>query len=133
MKLSVVKDLTPLRDAAKAKIAKKVGEVRSLYLTVTPGQEMVYMEKERQADLYFADPLIDPEEIPEIVVEAERHGNSVFAAAQMIKGMAAFWRQTSPLIERKRLTANAAVDAAQTPASIEAATIIDWSDLPTPV
>lgn len=136
MRIVLTKDLGPLRLAAIANVIKQVGDVRSQYLTVTPGQEMVYGEKEKQAIAVAQNPSIPANQVPEIEVERERLGDeeaTLLDAAAIVLSMAQFWRTVSPIINRRKTLAVDAINAATTPAQITAATVIDWSDLPAPV
>lgn len=129
MKLSLVKDLAPLKDAARAEIDRQAGDVRSRFITVVPGQDMVYQEKRLEAEQVAANPEISPAAVPHIAAEAALNGVSLLDQAAVVLTMAEQWTMLSALIEARRHAAKAAVDAATTPALIDVATKIDWPSI----
>lgn len=130
MKLSLAKDLTHLKEEAKKLIDERAEKARGRYITLGAGQSMVYDQKRTEAEAFMANENVSPAEIPHLVSEASRNGITVFEQAVIFLSMRQQWLNISPIIEDKRLAAKDAVDAAVNPAQIEAATIIDWSDLP---
>ena len=128
MKLSLNKDLAPLKAAAIALVDQQAGEVRSRYITVAPGQEMVYLEKRQEAERYIANPSIAPDDILHLTREAALNGITVMDQAEIVLTMARQWKQVSGPIEDMRLSAKKAIDAATTPAEIEAA-MPNWKAL----
>jgi hypothetical protein len=130
--------LTAIKAELKAKVDLQAGQVRSLYITTIPGQDMVYMEKRIEAELVVADPALGETlpaaEIPHIAREAIASGVSRFDKAVEILTIANLWKQISPMIEERRLSVKSAIDAATTVAEARNAADADWSDLvlPTP-
>lgn len=129
MKLSLAKNLEPLRANAVAKIDHDAEKVRSLFITTGAGQAMVYQQKLVEAELVMSNPDVDLLKVPHIVHEAQLNGISPQEQASIIIETAAAWRSISPMIEVRRLAAKKAVAVANSPAAIEAATHIDWSDI----
>ncbi|MEC8197347.1 MAG: hypothetical protein VX228_13795 [Pseudomonadota bacterium] len=120
--------LNAQKRAAKRALAEAVGETRARFITSIPGQELTYIEKERQAlALLAATPEPDPADPADsaayafIFQEVGVTALTPYQVAQVIAHMAEAWRGLGPLIERERLAASAAIDAAQDPAQIEAA------------
>ncbi|OWZ90491.1 hypothetical protein B9J07_28305 [Sinorhizobium sp. LM21] len=136
MKLSVNKDLTPLREAAISRIDAFAEQTRNRYLSPGAGQSMVYDQKRREAETfmaaYNANEPIPESDLPHLIAEAARNGIPLLNQAIVYLTMRQLWLTVSPMIEDRRLMAKAAVMAAQSPAEIDQAVIIDWSDLPTP-
>jgi hypothetical protein len=125
--------LTAIKAELKAKIDLQAGQLRSLYITTVPGQDMVYMEKRIEAELVVADPQLggglSSSEIPHIVKEADTSGVSRYEKAVEILTMANIWKQISPMIEDRRLSVKSAIDAATTVAEARAVADVNWSDL----
>ncbi|TPJ51657.1 MULTISPECIES: hypothetical protein [unclassified Mesorhizobium] len=121
------KNLTPLRAAAVEKIDNSAGEVRKLFITSVPGQEMVYQQKRVEAELLMAQLDISPSEIPHITAEAALNGITPYDQAVIVLTMSEQWTAISAQIETMRLAAKAAVAQATNPAAIEQASNVDWS------
>jgi len=121
MRISVTKDLAPLKQQAKVEIDQEAERTRLLFITPGDGQAMAYEEKRSEARAYQADPNIDPAEIPHLVSEADVLGITVAEMAQMILDMTAQWKAVSVEVERLRIAGKAAVDAATSVPAIEAA------------
>ncbi|WP_326894414.1 hypothetical protein U8P73_36655 (plasmid) [Rhizobium beringeri] len=72
--------LTAIKAELKANVDVQAGELRGLYITTIPGQDMVYMEKRIEAELVVADPdlgeTLAAAEIPHIAREAVASGVS---------------------------------------------------------
>lgn len=126
-------DLVEFKEQMKAQIDTEAGNVRAAYITVAPGQEMVYMTKEAEAQLILADPgqgsNVPDTDTPHVSSEATHYNVTRFAKAQEILGMRAAWAAISPQIETRRLAAKDAVAAATTLAEARAAANVSWSDL----
>jgi len=127
MKITVNIDLTKLRDTAKAEVDFQAGEVRKQFITVIPGQDMVYLEKRTEAERITANPLINPALVPHLANEAELNNVGLLQMAATILTMEHQWKQISAIIEEKRLTAKKNVDAADSETAINAAKAVNWS------
>ena len=123
MKLNLRKDLTPLREAAKAKIDNAAEAERLKYLTNGSAQAMVYRAKQDEAAEFLATGKLGPFIISEANALSMTHQQVV----DRWVAMQAQWLQIAALIEAKRLVAKDAVDAAVTPAAIDAAASVSWS------
>ena len=81
------------------------GEVRSRYITICPGQEMVYLEKERQAQEWLNTANGDIQDFPAIAAEIGPGltGNTATEVAQTYVAMADQFRILSAIIEAKSI------------------------------
>ncbi|MBD9511643.1 hypothetical protein IB265_33345 [Ensifer sp. ENS10] len=136
MKLSVTKDLEPLKQQALSNIDANAEKIRGRYITLGSGQAMVYDQKRAEAEKFMVDYNVDlttpPSEIPHLTAESAMNGISLFDQAVIYLTMRQSWLTVSLIIEERRLVAKTAVMAAQSPAQIEQAADVDWSDLPAP-
>lgn len=121
------KNLAPLRAAALEKIDNGAGEIRKLFITAVPGQEMVYQQKRLEAEQLMANTEIPVSEIPHIAAEAALNGVTPYDQAVIVLTMSQQWTVVSAQIETMRLAAKAAVGRATNPAAIEQAAIVDWA------
>ncbi|KQS84345.1 hypothetical protein [Rhizobium sp. Leaf383] len=126
MLLKLKKDLTPIRDAALARIDREAEATRGIFMTLGSGQAMVYDQKRDEAENFMRDQDINHGEIPHLVAEAAMNQITLFDQAVIYLTMRQQWLTVSPMIEDRRLAAKAAVSLAMTPAEIEAAATVDW-------
>lgn len=130
MSFNAAKDLAPIRQAAKSKINTEAGKFRLNFITDAPGQDLVYRDKQAQAQAYLADPDIPDDAIPGIVSEVgTSSGSTKYEVAQVIVNMAARWQVASSKIERMRCLALQAVDDAKSEQQILQAAKVNWDDL----
>lgn len=120
MRFALKKDLAPLIAAGEAQIDTLAGICRKKYITVVPGQEMVYSQKREEAELIIANPNVDLHRVPHLAREASTLGISLLDMANAVQAKAAEWLIVSPPIEDTRLTTKAAIRAATSPAEIDA-------------
>jgi len=106
------------KEGALARIRQLSGETRATYISVIPGQEMIYLAKEREAVAYLAG---DPGDFPFLSAEVGETGETLTQVAQVVLNLAAGWRVIGAEIEALRVRANAAVNAAATLAEVDAA------------
>ncbi|WP_342234661.1 hypothetical protein [Inquilinus sp. OTU3971] len=135
MRLSLAKDLEPLRTAARAKIDAEAEALRLRYITPGEGQAMVYQQKAAEAEVVVSLPIgeaaktdfpVLAAEIGPTVPPTENEDADLRAAAQVVLNMRAMWAGIAAAIEALRLTAKNAVAAGGTPAEIEAASNVSW-------
>lgn len=119
MKLKLGIDMDTKRAQAYADIDAKAEAIRALYITVGSGQAMAYMEKQKEAADYLADPAIDVSLIPHLTAEATAYGVTVQSRAELINSQYLAWKTISPVIEVMRLQAKDDVAAATTPQAID--------------
>ncbi|TKT78438.1 hypothetical protein [Aquamicrobium sp. LC103] len=103
-----------------AEIDRHAENLRAAYVTVTPGQALVYEQKRREAEAVMS----GGTDAPHIAAEAEMNGISIEEQARAVIAASDKWRAASVAIETRRLSAKAAVRAATNPADIEAATAL---------
>lgn len=127
MKLSLKKDLTPLKEEAKSRIDAAAEKERGKYITLGSGQAMVYDQKAKEAELYMTDENIPHGEIPHLVAEAEVNDITIFDQAVVYLTMRQQWLTISPIIESKRLKAKEAISAATNPEEIALSEVVDWT------
>lgn len=119
MRLTLTKDLTPLRSAACDQIDDLAVAVRGRYITLRPSQDLVYKQKEKEAEMVSADPNVNPALVPHIVREADTNGVTLLDMATAVLIRANQWLNVSPAIEDLRLASKTRVEAATTPAAID--------------
>lgn len=115
--------MTPglLKHHAKRAIDTAAGEARLRYITDVPGQSAVYLQKMEQARAFIGLAGLGTPP-PYITAEATATGVTPINAANAIAAVAALWNdQVGPSIEQARIAGKRAVDAAATPAAIDAA------------
>ena len=114
--------LDRLKARAVARINDAASSLRQHYITVIPGQEMIYLAKEAEAVRYLGDPAPDMAEYPMLSAEVGITAPTAYELAQLWANMSALWRQVAAQIETARLTAIYAIEAAPDAAAIQTAT-----------
>ncbi len=105
--------LAAARAAAVAEINAWAAQERLAYITVIPGQEMIYMAKEAEARAWLADPAPDMMAYPLLSAEVGITAPDVYQLAQLWVNLAALWRDAAARIEGERLIRiNAAASSA---------------------
>jgi len=107
------------RTHAKYLVNLEIGQERAKYITVIPGQDGVYKQKQTEAQLYMANNSVADVEIPHIVREVGITGPDKAAVAGVILGLADFWINKSAAFEEVRLEYRALLDAAATVSEID--------------
>ncbi len=129
MRFDIREDLSVLKAKLQADIDRGAGEVRLLFITDAPGQDMIYQEKRREAEALQANPDLPSEQTPHLTAEAAAFGMTRAEKAAEILTQAVAWTTISALIETRRLSAKAAVQAATSAMDARAAAVVDWSDV----
>lgn len=108
--------LAQARKDSMMKISQLIGQVRERYITVIPGQEMIYSAKEAEAkDFLAADPvLVDLSEYPMISAEIGITADTAYELAQVWMNMSVMWRNLSAHLEKIRLGAISRIEKATT-------------------
>ena len=127
MALILRKDLSSIRRRAHKIVDGGAEQTRAKFITLGAGMAMAYEQKKREADALLANPSIDSGEIPHVAAEAQIRGLTVMEMANDIVTAATRWTQASVVIERLRVSAKLAIDAATTPSEIDRAAEVDWS------
>lgn len=122
-------EIAKARHKALTEIDRSAEETRGYFITLGSGQAMVYQQKRDEAEMVVADPEISSSLVPHIAQEAVLNQISLFDQAVVVLTMAQMWQTVSAVIETRRLAAKADVNLATKLDQIEAAKIIDWSDL----
>lgn len=89
-----------------------IGEIRARYITVLPGQEILYMQKEAEARAFLADPDPDLTDYPLIAAEIGITGVDAQQVAQIYLNLANILRSTAAQLEQIRLGAVSAAEGA---------------------
>ncbi|NLR96607.1 hypothetical protein HGP17_07150 [Rhizobium sp. P38BS-XIX] len=133
MLFNIPADLIRARIEAQTSIDKQIGDARSLFITLVPGQEAVYALKLTEAQLIAADrdrgDKVPNGETPHITAEAAEHGVSRFEKAVEILTRDQRWKVGSQMIEAIRRSATTTLKTAQTAPEIRAAYDIDWREV----
>ena len=119
----VAEAMTRAKLAARARINTASGQARLALVTDIPGQTAIYQAKEAEARAFLAagGDVATPETYPLLIAEIGITAPTAYQLAQVWVGMAHLFRQAAAASERARLTAIAAVDAAQDEDALEAA------------
>lgn len=111
--------------AAKARaagtLASTISLARATYITMLPGQDMIYQAKEAEARAWVTADTPDIADYPLLAAEIGITAPDADQLAQIWLNMATLWRAAAAVLEALRLTVGAAIDAAQTPEDVEAA------------
>lgn len=116
------------RSQAKRSIDAAAEDCRLLWVTSGSGQAMVYQEKRAEAVRWQAEGG-DPSGYPILSASVGVEAVDLDGVAALVLGTTASWLLIAASIERLRLTAKKAVDAAVTWEGIDAAKAVEW---PTP-
>lgn len=121
---AVYNDLSTLKSDAIARVNERAGRVRRTFITDLPGQEMLYLEKLREAVDYMAEtpepatlaayPLLASEVGPGLTAP------TAYQLAQIWLYLSGQWKAAAGQIETARLGAVYAIEAATSPAEITA-------------
>ncbi len=124
--------LKQVRADAIAEVNRVSGDLRSAFITVIPGQEMLYLLKEREAIRWLQEasdhdqepetnPAPDLSQFELIAAEVGITAPDATSVAQVYVNMAAMLRQTAARLETLRLGTIAVMEGASDTAAIEAA------------
>lgn len=91
------------RKQAVAAINQHAGQVRTLFITELPAQQMIYLAKEAEALAYLAATPADLGQYPLIAAEVGITADTALALAQLWVGTANQWRALAANIEAIRL------------------------------
>lgn len=131
MPFDIRADLPALKSQLQNKIDAEAGTVRASFITVTGGQEMVYLAKQAEALAIVADidqgANVPDGETPHVTAEAVADQVSRFEKAVEIITVANEWALISPLIETTRLQAKAAIAAASSAPAARDAAQVNWT------
>lgn len=129
MLIKLTKDLSTYRAEAETYVDQQAGQIRLLYVTHAPAQDMVYQEKREEARLVLSGQQYDEADVPHIMREAADSGVTVEKKAHEIVAQANYWKQVSAIIESRRLSAKNAIRQANSEDAIDKAKVIQWNDV----
>lgn len=112
-------DLAPAKLIAVGRVNTIIGDIRSKFITVIPGQEGVYGSKEVEARDFLADADPDMANYPFLVNEIGDTAPDAYQLAQIWLYMAAAWRSVAAPLEGVRVRTINAVNAATTQGEID--------------
>lgn len=115
----VAADLAYAKSLALAGVNETRGAARTRFITALPGQDMVYIEKEREARDWVAaraenSNAPDPADYPHLSREVGATAPNMDTVAQVYLNMAAMFRVFSAIIEGEAMAVLAEVEAATT-------------------
>lgn len=112
--------LNQIKSDALEKLRFWIEEQRRSFVTVLPGQEMIYLAKEAEAHRFLADPDPDLAQYPFIQKEIGITAPTAYEIAQIWAWMAEFWRAAAADLEQARLGLAMQIQAAATKETVEA-------------
>lgn len=112
--------LETVKEQLKAAVDAAAERQRALYITPGAGQALTYKAKAEEALAVLADPSPHPPDYPLLSAEVGVTGETLQQVAQIVAHMHAQWQLVGGAIERARLAAKAAVDAAEDEAAARA-------------
>lgn len=117
---SKLAELARIRASAVDGINATTHVTRQKFITSIAGQDLIYLEKEREAVAYVAATRApaDLDDFPFINAEAIATGLAPWQISQIILFRASLWRKIGPEIEVLRIGALSAVDFASGPAEL---------------
>lgn len=115
--------LDQVKASARARVVAWAAAERTKYITVLPGQEMIYLAKEAEAVRFVADPAPDMAAYPFLASEIGVTATTPYELAQVWLFMSQAWRGAAAQIEQARLAALAQIEAALTIAEVEAVVV----------
>jgi hypothetical protein len=129
--VAAASSLADKKEIAKHLVDRQAGNARELYITETPGQQMVYQQKAEEAlackSVIDAAGTPDPDDYPHLVAEVGTTAEDLAGVTAIILARRALWIATSAEIEGLRSASKAAIDEATDEAGILAAsTGIAW-------
>ena len=100
-------------------VNQKIGEVRSRYITVIPGQEMLYLAKEAEANRYVLDSNPIPTNYPLLSSEVGITGDTLEDVVAVILSLSSEWHTIAADLERLRLQTIKSIKEATTAEQIQ--------------
>lgn len=107
-------DLTFIKNRHLTTVRTIISDVRSQFVTVLPGQEMIYLNKEKEAAEYVAATDPDINDFPMIQSEVGVTAPTAYQVAQVWLYMGAQWRAVAASLERIRMVATNSINSATT-------------------
>lgn len=118
-----VLELEATKKILTGRVNEEIGLIRTKYITCIEGQEMLYLDKEREAVAFLSDPEPNMVDYPFISREVGVTATTAQELAQIWLNSAFMWRQIAAELEKQRFEAINAIAIATTYEEIE--TIVD--------
>ena len=107
-------NLETTRTESSVEVDRVCGEILAQYLTQAPGQAMVYLAKEAEAKDFIKDTAPAMVEYPFVMADMDGSGLGANQVCQIILNKSQLWRRVGSSIERARMIAKTAIEAATT-------------------
>lgn len=130
--------LAEAKAVGKAEVDRQAEVEREAYITPGSGQAMVYLEKQAEARAFAED--LDPQSgdypLLEAMIDIDAHPvtgrpvSSLSEAAAVVTILSVAWKSVAVEIEKRRLRAKRAVDAAASIEEVEAAVAAEGWQVP---
>jgi hypothetical protein len=114
------RSLEAAREQATRSVNKAASTARSQYITVIPGQEMIYLAKEAEAVRYLSETPATLAGFPMLAAEVGITAPTAYELAQLWANMSALWRGIAAQIETARLGAIYQIETAPDAAAVDA-------------
>lgn len=115
-----VLELEATKKILTGRVNEEIGLIRAKYITCIEGQEMLYLDKEREAVAFLSDPEPKMVDYPFISREIGVTTTTAQELAQIWLNSAFMWRQVAAELEKQRFEAINAIAIATTYEEIEA-------------
>lgn len=112
--------LPRVKARAVARVNDAASSLRGQYITVIPGQEMIYLAKEAEAVRYLAETPATLDGFPMLAAEVGITAPTAYELAQLWANMSALWRGIAAQIETARLGAIYQIETAPDAAAVDA-------------
>lgn len=118
-KADIERSIDTVRARALHRVDQAASQARQRFVTVLPGQDMIYMQKLVEATAIAADQTPLPGSYPLLAAEIGVTGETLPHVAEAVLARAEAWKVAAGQIERTRLTAKHAIEAARDVTAIE--------------
>ena len=113
-------NLAVCKSLAIARINEASGLARQRYITTSPGQDMIYIAKEREALAFLAASTDDLTTYPLLAAEVGVTAPTAWELAQVWANVAVYWRAVAAQIEGVRMRALVQIETASDPKAVTA-------------
>ena len=113
--------IQPVKDTFLEKVRTEMAKARSVFVTNLPGQDMIYLRKEREALAFVAEVSPNISDYPMIAAEIGITAPTAFEVVQVWLNMSNLWRLVACQLETIRLTAGNDIQSADTVEEVEMA------------
>ena len=113
-------NLAVCKALAIARINAASGLARQRYITTSPGQDMIYIAKEREALAFLAASTDDLTTYPLLAAEVGVTALTAWELAQVWANVSVYWRAVAAQIEGVRMRALVQIETASDPKAVTA-------------